>query len=191
MASSGSYVLPKKEIIIVVDDDDEDIVAPSIFVDGMPAKKTKKEFDESKEFPKQREKVKGNVQGLEYVDLCKENLDNKIAGKSGGIGKILNKKRGNDFTQDERRKLNARHDGVADRGEVNADGRAAAVAVHSAPPQPPTLTRLSPNSNEYKEVSIPCAQICRFQHDFPGVQHQASPAAQNIHVIRTTRTPMQ
>ena len=187
-AISDSYVLPKREIIIVVDNDDEDIVATSILIDGMPAKKSKKELKESKEFPIQRQIVKESVQRLEYVDLCKENLDNKIEGKKGDTRKIPNKKRGHDFSKSEQRTMNARNGGaLAERGEINEDGRAAALAVHDAPPQPPSLVRLSPNSNEYKEVSIPCAQICKLPLVYPGIRHHASPAAHSMHAILTKR----
>jgi hypothetical protein len=151
MTSLGSSVLPKTEIIIVVDDDDEVFVPPK---DAIPVVNPKNQCEKNSKPPKQRRIRNIKVQArdsvveedFQYVDLCKENLDMEVESKAIGNSPI--KKRGNDFPQGEPRNMHARHRGLAERGEVNADGRAAAapaVAVPDAPPQPLTLVRLSPN----------------------------------------------
>ena len=155
MTSPGSSIPPNREII-VVDDDDEGTVAPSQSIDGTNILNSKKKLEECNEYPNKRQCFDGNVHGRAkavflYVDLCQENPDNE-----GGMIGI--KKRNNHFSQSEQ--LNFRpaerhaERGLAERGEINADGRAAAITVLDAPPKPPTLFPLSPSSNEYKEVSI-------------------------------------
>jgi hypothetical protein len=144
MTSSGSTVFSKREAIIVLDDD-EDIVVIN----------PKKEFEENiSELPKQRRTGEAPSQGRDqYVDLCQENLDNEVECK---VGKNFpNKKRGNCFPQDESKNMNVRHRGLVERGGVNADVLAAAAAMPDVPQRVEliTLVRLSPNSNEYREVS--------------------------------------
>jgi hypothetical protein len=182
MASSGRPILLEREIIIVVDDDDDHTSAPFISIDEIAVEIPKIKNEESKKNPKQNRTLN---QGQEYIDLCKENLDNKYECKAA-FRSAQSKKRGNNFSQDEPRNMNARQRGLNERVGVDADGRAAAVAVHDVPPQPPTLFRLSPNSNEYKEVRKLRATI----KSHSGIQHLVDKKIHSLQPIRTNATPV-